>query len=579
MIGVPLPVKIAYIYIIFVLKIKKPSCIPIYIFTMPSLRLLLLGAVTAVGSSTSSSTSSSIELCLPISSCVECTESRHRCAWQARGRAVGGGACAPAPPTPPARSRQRLGDTYVWDDTCPVDYAAQAGTEAAFLPDWMGGMMGVIGAAPLLGLSLPGTHDSLTFDLSLRVSDGGIDGADALAELLHNSTERVPDMIEDFMRIGAQTQDLSVTQQLEAGIRFLDIRMMLEYSDSPAQWYSLHMMQSTGTSLQYFKDIRAWMDAHPSEVVVMWLSKHGNECATGEEQYPSVSVEQKQEFWAEILTVFDGLAVDFSETKLNETSLSTMVERNHRAVFYVADYVEMTGYAVDGAGPYFALDSCLIDNQLGNPSGPAAVQWGRDIYAGADARKAADSPEQRFYLLSLAGGMDYPDATLLKFGVLDKIPTDDAEIVARCAATFGVPGMDWCPETLLDGSQLSNYYAQVAMDEVVDAMLAGDTSYGLPNAIYINAIGSLDGTIRTGTEVLWGKNRSPDPTYAKQGYSYVDSFVLYNVLNVCTKGEPGSAEGGSGEACRAATDLLLQRRAAHPMTLWDDATYGRLSTW
>jgi hypothetical protein len=33
-------------------------------------------------------------------------------------------------------------------------------------------MMGVIGTAPLLGLSLPGTHDSLTFDLSLRVLDG-----------------------------------------------------------------------------------------------------------------------------------------------------------------------------------------------------------------------------------------------------------------------------------------------------------------------------------------------------------------------------------------------------------------------
>lgn len=79
-------------------------------------------------------------------------------------------------------------------------------------------------------------------------------------------------------------QDLSITQQLDAGIRFLDIRMMLEYTDEPPQWWSLHMMQSNGLSVQYFREIRAWMDQHPSEVVVMWLSKHGNECATGQDQ-------------------------------------------------------------------------------------------------------------------------------------------------------------------------------------------------------------------------------------------------------------------------------------------------------
>lgn len=86
------------------------------------------------------------------------------------------------------------------------------------------------------------------------------------------------------MRLGAQCQDLTVTQQLDAGIRFLDIRMMLEYTDDPAEWFSLHMLQSTDTSLQYFREIAAWMRAHPSEVVVMWLSKHGSQCATGQDQ-------------------------------------------------------------------------------------------------------------------------------------------------------------------------------------------------------------------------------------------------------------------------------------------------------
>lgn len=373
---------------------------------------------------------------------------------------------------------------------------------------------------------------------------------------------------------------MTITEQLDAGIRFLDVRTMLQYSDSPPVWYSLHMVESEGTSVQYFREIREWMDAHPSEIVVMWVSKHGNNCATGDDQYPFVTVAQKRDYWAEILQIFDGLAVDFSVTKLNETSINTMLERNHRAVFYVADYVEMTGYAEDMAGgaessSYFALDSCLIDNQLGNPDGPSSVDWQRSLYGEANARKTADKAEQRLYLVSLAGGMDYVDASLLKFSPFDEL-VDVPKVTQKCAATFDTPGMAWCPETLLDGSQLANYYSQVAMDEVIEQMLANNLTLGLPHAIYINAIGSAQGTIRTGTEVLWGKNRSPDPTYATQGFAYVDSFVLYNVLSVCKADEGRRAPS---EDCNTLTDLLVQRRAKNPLSLWDDATYGRLKIW
>lgn len=501
------------------------------------------------------------DLCRQWPTCVACTESGVKCGWR-----IDGSGCH-------LRTSLHNDADLVFDDTCPMDYDDAS---EIFLPNWMGNIMSVIGDAPLLNLSLPGTHDTLTFDLSLTVSDGGIDEYYKLAELLHNYTAVVPDVIEDFMRSGAQTQDLTVTQQLDAGIRFLDIRMMLEYTETPPVWYSLHMLESIGTSVQYFKDIRAWMDVHPAEVVVMWLSKHGSECSTGNDQYPNVSIQQKQDFWKEILGIFDGLSVDFSVTNLNETPVREMITRGHRAVFYVADYVEMTGYTADGPGSYYALDSCLIDNQLGNPDGPEAVQWQRDIYMGANARKATDKIDQKFFLLSLAGGMDYVNSAILKFGAFDKIPSDDAEIVEKCAATYNIPGMNWCPETLLDGSQITNYYAQVAMDETIDRMITGDNSYGLPNAIYINAIGSIGGTMRTGTEVLWGKNRSPEVRYAKQGFSYVDTFVLYNVLNICNY---GNGDAIKSDDCQKYIDQLVDRRAANPMTLWDDAVYGRVSSW
>ena len=51
--------------------------------------------------------------------------------------------------------------------------------------------------------------------------------------------------------------------------------------------------------------------------------------------------------------------MDFRTTKLNETSLNDMIARNHRVAIYATDYVEFTN-----SSP-FALDGCMIDNNLG----------------------------------------------------------------------------------------------------------------------------------------------------------------------------------------------------------------------
>ena len=80
-------------------------------------------------------------------------------------------------------------------------------------------------SATLLDLALAGTHDSLTYDLSLEVSDGGIDNHDELAQILHNHDKIVPNAGADFLRQQAQTQALTVTEQLDNGIRFLDLRI------------------------------------------------------------------------------------------------------------------------------------------------------------------------------------------------------------------------------------------------------------------------------------------------------------------------------------------------------------------
>jgi hypothetical protein len=196
--------------------------------------------------------------------------------------------------------------------------------------------MPIIGNATILDLSLPGTHDSLTYDSSTTVADLAEELPPRVSNLLHNIgdflgiayalrnlvsvrcelwvlpscqllaqlsvTPAVRTVMMDFLVLALQvvTQGLNVTQQLDSGVRFIDFRLtlsrppykgaahntwlghlanMLNMFPSPDtatyDWYSMHMIESNQPALSYFQQIRVWLDAHPSEVLVLWMSRHG----------------------------------------------------------------------------------------------------------------------------------------------------------------------------------------------------------------------------------------------------------------------------------------------------------------
>lgn len=68
----------------------------------------------------------------------------------------------------------------------------------------------------------------MSWDLSETVSDGSNNLTPEIAWLLHQFRDLVPGA---FIRNQSKTQGLNVTQQLDAGIRFLDFRIM--YSSPP----------------------------------------------------------------------------------------------------------------------------------------------------------------------------------------------------------------------------------------------------------------------------------------------------------------------------------------------------------
>ena len=80
----------------------------------------------------------------------------------------------------------------------------------------------------------------------------GIDDYLLLAEIMHNYTKLIPDGVEDFIRQQAQTQAMSIIQQLNSGVRFIDFRIMFEYSDPLGKWYSLHFLQTLQVFFKFF---------------------------------------------------------------------------------------------------------------------------------------------------------------------------------------------------------------------------------------------------------------------------------------------------------------------------------------
>lgn len=99
----------------------------------------------------------------------------------------------------------------------------------------------------LLDLSLPGTHDSMTFDLSTTVSDGTNDLPPPIAWVLHEFHDLVPGQ---FIRNQSKTHGLNLTEQLNNGIRFVDFRIMYtsgpnESASAQHEWYCSLVIETT----------------------------------------------------------------------------------------------------------------------------------------------------------------------------------------------------------------------------------------------------------------------------------------------------------------------------------------------
>jgi hypothetical protein len=419
----------------------------------------------------------------------------------------------------------------------------------------------------LTDLSLPGTHDSFTYDLSLTVSDDGLDDMQALADLLHflspgGTLNILPGDLEEFFRLQAKTQQLTITQQLDNGIRFLDCRLMMQQQEEKP-WYSIHFMQSKQTVDVYWKEMRQWLDEHPQEVVMIWLSKHGNPQATGEDQYPGVTKEQKKEIWTSYLDIFDGLLMDTRVSGIHKTPVSVLLERNHRVVTFATDYVDFTE-----SSPWALDAAATIQNTYENGDG---IFRGTEPYLANHkhyfhhAKANNDAVRGHGGLTLLAMNTQGPPwlieaAAHQRF--LPLLPLSGR----KCAKNIHLDGIaSWCPRTLLDVTQLSSYYNQVSINRAFEDF----ESSTFPMAFYLDSL-DYDGTIRTGSQLLDGyESPNGNAEHASDSYAYVDTVLAYNTRRVCRM------EGNQTDSCVALVHAIDDRRSRHPVSTWSEAKYGR----
>jgi len=299
--------------------------------------------------------------------------------------------------------------------------------------------------------------------------------------------------------------------------------------------------------------IRAWLDSHPQEIVVLWLSKHGNPCATGDDQYPSVSVDTKRAFWSQIQQVMGDLLVNHQKYPLNSTTIADLISHNQRVVIYASDYVEFSN-----SSP-FALDGCLIDNSLcsGVEKEPDCYKCHMNYFRDASKILAKDKAMNKFFLVSMASSGSGEE--LWYSFLATYLPFDRAINIEKCAVSFGIPGMNsWCPPQLQDISQLANYYNQLPLEA---AFL---NQWDFPNAIYLDAL-DKDGTIRTGTKLF------PGMEHEVTSYAYATTLLLRNLRRGC-----GSSQDGE---CGTLRMVLGGMRAQYPIQRWDDVEHGRLINW
>jgi hypothetical protein len=131
---------------------------------------------------------------------------------------------------------------------------------------WMVDMIEQIGDVPLSRVALPGTHDSGTYGMSAQSAlDPYNEGARArVVEAVDRVAQQRGISAGPLMLGWSQAQDLSISDQLHAGIRYLDLRVSLVDST-----YVLGHVLVCGTLGDALQQVLVFTQQNRSELIIL----------------------------------------------------------------------------------------------------------------------------------------------------------------------------------------------------------------------------------------------------------------------------------------------------------------------
>ncbi|CAM4621197.1 hypothetical protein PO909_006130 [Leuciscus waleckii] len=133
--------------------------------------------------------------------------------------------------------------------------------------DWMSGMPSSFWDTPLWNIAIPGSHDTMTYCLDQQSSV--LESAPKVLQVLDTL---FPCIVRPCIIKWATTQVNSISNQLDLGIRFLDLRIAHKIKDPNKVFYFAHGIYSLLTVKEALSDIAYWLDQHTKEVVIIALS-------------------------------------------------------------------------------------------------------------------------------------------------------------------------------------------------------------------------------------------------------------------------------------------------------------------
>ncbi|XP_028583631.2 PI-PLC X domain-containing protein 1 [Podarcis muralis] len=129
---------------------------------------------------------------------------------------------------------------------------------------WMSNLPECLWGIPLSNLSLPGSHDAMTYCLD-KDSEVSINES----KLLQFMDKHMHSIVHPIILRWSITQVLTLSEQLDAGIRYFDLRIAHKPDEPSMKLHFVHMLYTTAVVEDVLWDILRWLRNHPWEVVVL----------------------------------------------------------------------------------------------------------------------------------------------------------------------------------------------------------------------------------------------------------------------------------------------------------------------